>query len=321
MTIVLLFFSALFFAYLTQPLCARLTSFFSSRSLASIVSILICLTLISSLLIILAPLLGSELQKLKDRFPLMISVAHTQLMPIIERLNLPDSANLINSTKLKLLSYLDGNKEEVSTFVFKFLLRGTNIILDIIGWVVLVPVTMFYLLRDWNTLLANIIKFVPVRMRSALTIVLSETDKKLRLYIKGQAYTILAMGLFYSTALYFFSYENWLPIGVLSGILLILPYIGFFLATIIALLAGILDLGLTAGALTTLIIFSVGQVIEGFFLTPKLVGETVGLHPLAVIFSIIVFGSLLGFTGLLIAIPVTAIATSLITQAVKNNAI
>ena len=321
MTIVLLFFSALFFAYLTQPLCDRLTSFFSSRSLASIVSILVCLTLISSLLIILAPLLGSELQKLKDRFPLMISVAHTQLMPIIERLNLPDSANLINSTKLKLLSYLDGNKEEVSTFVFKFLLRGTNIILDIIGWVVLVPVTMFYLLRDWNTLLVNIIKFVPVRMRNAFTIILSETDKKLRLYIKGQAYTILAMGLFYSTALYFFSYENWLSIGILSGILLILPYIGFFLATIIALLAGILDLGLTAGALTTLIIFTVGQVIEGFFLTPKLVGETVGLHPLAVIFSIIVFGSLLGFTGLLIAIPVTAIASSLVTQAVKNNAI
>ena len=101
------------------------------------------------------------------------------------------------------------------------------------------------------------------------------------------------MAIFYSIALFIAGYENWLSIGILSGLLLILPYVGFVISMLISLLAGILDLGFVQGSIATILVFSIGQFIEGFLLTPKLVGDTVGLHPLAVIFSLLIFGSIL----------------------------
>ena len=181
------------------------------------------------------------------------------------------------------------------------------------------PVTVFYLLKDWDKIFTNCKQILPLKLKNIATAVASETDKKLKLYLKGQFYTICTMAIFYSTALFIAGYENWLSIGILSGLLLILPYVGFVISMLISLLAGILDLGFVQGSIATILVFSIGQFIEGFLLTPKLVGDTVGLHPLAVIFSLLIFGSILGFTGLLIAIPITAIISSLSAQALRSD--
>ncbi len=319
MEIILLFFSALFFAYLLEPLCSKAETICNSRAIASFLSILFALLVFTILVSVILPLFESEFQKLRERLPLMISVAHGHLMNQLIELNLSFQVDLIEELKGKVLEFISKFKEKISGYVIGFLLGGTNIILDFLGWLIIVPVTVFYLLKDWHRIFFNFRKIIPSKLKNITAAVAEETDKKLKLYLKGQFYTICAMATFYSVALLIAGYENWVSIGILSGVLLILPYIGFVISMIIALLAGILDLGFAHGTLATLVVFFIGQFIEGFLLTPKFVGESVGLHPLAVIFSLLIFGSILGFTGLLIAIPITAIFSSLSAQALRSD--
>jgi len=319
MDIILLFFSALFFAYLLEPICSRTETICNSRPIASLLAIFFALLMLTILGLVLMPLIESEFQKLRERFPLMISVAHGHLLNHLNELNLDGQADLIGDVKSKVLELVSKFKEKISGYALKFILGGTNIILDAIGWLVIVPVTVFYLLKDWDKIFTNCKQILPLKLKKISVAIASETDKKLKLYLKGQFYTICTMAIFYSIALFIAGYENWLSIGILSGLLLILPYVGFVISMLISLLAGILDLGFFQGSIATILVFSIGQFIEGFLLTPKLVGDTVGLHPLAVIFSLLIFGSILGFTGLLIAIPITAIISSLSAQALRSD--
>merc|ERR1711991_336459 len=129
---------------------------------------------------------------------------------------------------------------------------------------------------------------------------------------------MFSMSIYYTICLAIIGFESWFYLGIISGILLILPYVGFFIALTMSILAGILDLGLFYGLIFTGIIFGLGQIIEGFVLTPKLVGDSIGLHPLAVIFSLLFFGGILGFVGLLIALPLTAILSVIVVKMLKK---
>ena len=115
------------------------------------------------------------------------------------------------------------------------------------------------------------------------------------------------MSIYYTSLLLIAGYESWFSLGLLSGILVFLPYVGFAFSVILVLLSGLLELGPLYSLISVSLIYGLGQVIEGFFLTPKLVGDKIGLHPLAVIFSLMFFGTLFGFLGLLVALPIASI--------------
>ena len=143
MDIILLFFSAVFFAYLLEPLCSRAEIICNSRAIASLLAIVFALLVVTILGLVLLPLIESEFQKLRERLPLMISVAHGHLMNHLNELNLDYQADLIGGIKSKAMNLVSNYKEKISEYALSFILGGTNIILDAIGWLVIVPVTVF----------------------------------------------------------------------------------------------------------------------------------------------------------------------------------
>ena len=188
---------------------------------------------------------------------------------------------------------------------------GGSFAFALIGNAVLVPVALFYLLMDWHRFVARALEFVPPRLRSSVDSFTQEADAVLGQYLRGQLLVMLLLAIFYSAGLAMFGLDLALPIGVFTGLAIFVPYLGFGLGLILATLAGLLEFASTSGPsyafLMIAVVFGLGQLIESLFLTPRLVGERIGLHPLAVIFALLAFGQLFGFVGVLIALPASAV--------------
>jgi predicted PurR-regulated permease PerM len=157
-------------------------------------------------------------------------------------------------------------------------------------------------------MIARLGALVPPRWRQSSASLLGEIDALLGQYLRGQLLVMLALAAYYALALLAGGYSLWLPIGVLTGLLVAIPYLGFALGAAFALLTGMLELGPLRGLAVTAIVYGLGQVLESFILTPRLIGERIGLHPLAVILALMAFGALFGFVGVLLALPLAAMA-------------
>jgi len=317
MEIIYLFLTAFLIAYLLEPVCKRLINFGLGKSISSFFSILFGLLILFLMIMIALPILDTELIKLKSKLPVMISNGYSEFKPILEKI-LGPNIEVIEDVKSKAIEWLKNYSGALSKLIFEFLVSGTNLIMTLIGWLVIIPVSIFYLLRDWDSFFTKILFSIPKKFQQDLSDIISNSDKKLKLYLKGQLFVMFSMSIYYTICLAIIGFESWFSLGIISGILLILPYVGFFIALTMSILAGILDLGLFYGLIFTGIIFGLGQIIEGFVLTPKLVGDSIGLHPLAVIFSLLFFGGILGFVGLLIALPLTAILSVIVVKMLKK---
>jgi predicted PurR-regulated permease PerM len=185
---------------------------------------------------------------------------------------------------------------------------GGNVLLTLLGNAVLVPVVLFYLLADWPQLLGRARGLIPPRLRPASEALLQECDDMLGHYLRGQLMVMGALALYYTLALALAGFELAVPVGVFTGLAIFVPYLGFGLGAALALLAGVLQFSSWYGVGAVLLIYGVGQVAESFFLTPRLVGERIGLHPIAVIFVLLAFGHLFGFVGVLLALPLGALS-------------
>ena len=148
---------------------------------------------------------------------------------------------------------------------------------------------------------------VPPRLREQMLGFVHEADQVLGQYLRGQLLVMLILAAFYSIGLMLFGFELALPVGVFTGLAVFIPFIGFGLGLILALLAALLEFGSWYGFIAVAIVYGVGQVVESVYLTPSLVGERIGMHPVAVIFVLLAFGHLLGFVGVLVALPVSAV--------------
>jgi predicted PurR-regulated permease PerM len=181
---------------------------------------------------------------------------------------------------------------------------GGSVALALAGYAVLVPVALFYMLYDWTRLVSSVIELVPPAWRERFDGFMRDCDEVLGEYLRGQMLVMLALAVFYSVGLSLFGLDLALPIGVFTGLAVFVPYLGFGLGLVLALLAGLLQLAPSQALLMVAMVYGLGQLIESFVLTPRLVGERIGLHPLAVILALMAFGQVLGFVGVLIALPV-----------------
>ena len=180
----------------------------------------------------------------------------------------------------------------------------------VLGWLatfVLIPVVLFYLLLDWHSLLARLKNGIPRRWVGMTSGLALEVDSLLAQYLRGQLTVMLVLAAYYSIALTLFGFDVALPVGLITGLLVFIPYLGFGLGLILATIAAVLQFDGFHGLIAVALVYGFGQVLEGFFLTPRLVGERIGLHPLAVIFALLAFGQVFGFVGVLLALPASAI--------------
>ena len=191
--------------------------------------------------------------------------------------------------------------------VLPWLSGSSAALLNFLMNAVLLPVVLFYLLRDWPTLLERIEELVPRRWNRLVLQIAGESDEVLAEFLRGQILVMLVMSVFYSLGLWFTGLEFALTIGLVAGMLVFIPYVGMITGLVLATLASAAQFTSFGSVLLVWAVFGAGQLLEGMVVTPRLVGERIGLHPLAVIFALLAFGQMFGFFGVLLALPLSAV--------------
>lgn len=280
------------------------------RLVAVVVVELVFIVLVLGVILLIVPILAKELPLLREQVPVLLDGMNAVVKPFLAQFGIKMALD-VGSIKAFILKYLSANVEDTFGSVMTSLKLGGSVAFAILGNAVLIPVALFYLLMDWKRFVRRTLEFVPPRLRAAYDSFTNEADAVLGQYLRGQLLVMLFLSIFYSVGLALFGLDLALPIGIFTGLAVFVPYVGFGLGLILATLAGLLEFAATAGPAKALImvavVFGLGQFIESLFLTPRLVGERIGLHPLAVIFALLAFGQLFGFVGVLIALPASAV--------------
>jgi predicted PurR-regulated permease PerM len=257
------------------------------------------------LLLILVPVLQKEIIALQKAFPAMVAKLNETLVPKLREW-FGITVQLNAQTIRDLLSEQVGAQSDLIADIFKRIRAGGAALLGVAGMLLLTPVVLFYLLVDWHDFKARFEALIPRRWHAQTIGMLNEIDALLAQFLRGQLTVMAVLAVYYSVALAIAGFDTALPVGILTGLLIFIPYVGFTLGLLLALLAGLLQFEPLYALLAVGLIYGVGQVVESFFLTPRLVGERIGLHPLAVIFALLAFGQVFGFFGVLAALPVSA---------------
>jgi predicted PurR-regulated permease PerM len=290
-----------------DALCAlRFGQWSMPRALAVVLVMLVFLASLGALALIVVPVLRTELPLLQAQIPAFLGKLDSVLSPRLAQLGIRIK---LDGTGLRsiLTQQMATSGDEVWTTVLASARVGGSALLGWAATLVLIPVVLFYLLLDWHRLLAQVTGAVPRRWVRQTVGMAHEVNLLLAQYLRGQLLVMLVLAVYYSAALSFAGFEVALPVGILTGLLVFIPYLGFGLGLVLALIAAVLQFPGWSGLVSVAAIYGAGQVIEGFFLTPRLVGERIGLNPLAVIFALLAFGQLFGFVGVLLALPASAI--------------
>jgi len=293
-------------AYALQPAVEAMARRRVPRVLAVSLVVLLALVAALALLLLVVPILARELPALRDQIPLGADRLNQHLSPWLAQFGLNVQLD-VAGIKAMVLKFLDGNLEDWLTTLLTSARIGGSFVLALLGNAVLVPVVLFYLLLDWPTLMQRLHHLVPPRLRGPVDSFLGECDAVLGQYLRGQLLVMLTLSLWYAGALALAGFELALPVGVFTGMVIFIPYLGFGMGLLLALLVALLQFSGWYGLAAVAVIYGLGQVLESFVLTPRLVGERIGLNPLAVIFALLAFGQLLGFVGVLAALPLSAV--------------
>jgi len=296
-------------AYALHPLVRYLQKL-SPRLFPRLVSVLlvevVALFAVLGIILLLVPILTREIPLLQQQLPALLDRLAVNVNPWLAKFGIQLSLDVV-SLKAQLIKYLSANRDDWVDPLVASLKLGGNFALTAIGNMILIPVVLFYLLSEWDRWVLQIVQWVPLAWRPAYDSFMSECDAVLGQYLRGQLLVMLALSFFYAAGLMAFGLDLAIPIGVFTGLAVFVPYLGFGLGLMLALLAGILQFASLQAVLMVAVVFGLGQLLESFWLTPKWVGERIGLHPLAVIFALLAFGQILGFVGVLVALPASAV--------------
>jgi predicted PurR-regulated permease PerM len=307
-------------AYLGDPLVDRLeTRGFGQwrlgRTLAVVLVFLLMMLVFAAALLVLVPMLIDQLRLLLENLPMYVAwVSDTAWPWLSQRLGLETDALDVE----QLASWGKTYWREISGAalqVAETLGRGGQAIVQWLTSLVLIPVVAFYLMRDWDKLVAGIQNLLPRRTVGEVTRLAGEIDEVLGAFIRGQLVVMLALGMIYSIGLWLIGIDLAILIGMGAGLLSIVPYLGSIVGLAAAAAAALFQYQDVLHLVLVLAVFAAGQTAEGMFLTPKLVGDRIGLHPVAVIFAVLAGGQLFGFLGILLALPVTAALNVLVRHA------
>ena len=309
------FFAAALLAYLGDPLVDRLEQHKLSRTF-SVVIVFISLFLILILaLLLLVPMLEQQISYLFKSVPAYIEVLQTQWLPgLAEKLGVDPTVLDFDSIKNILQQHFQQAGGLVAS-VFSSIKQSGMALIAWLANLVLIPVVTFYLLRDWDILVARIDELMPRQYQPSIARLAKESDDVLAAFMRGQFMVMLALGAVYATGLWLVGLELALLIVILAGLVSFVPYLGFILGVIAASIAMLLQTQDLFQLLPVLLVFGVGQMLEGMLLTPLLVGDRIGLHPVAVIFAVLAGGQLFGFVGILLALPVAAVLAVMLRHA------
>lgn len=292
--------------YLGDPLVDRLQRYKLSRTVAVTIVFVVLSIFVLLFFLVLIPILEAQILKLAKKVPLYIDNTLLVLKPYLQNELGMDLSQLDTSLK----HWVAENIGETSG-IFNELLKTISASgALLIGWATtlfLTPILTFYMLRDWDRFVSYIHELLPRHIEPAISRVAKEADEVLGAFLRGQLLVMITLGMLYSVGLSLIGIEFAFLIGLLAGLVSFVPYLGLIVGISVASLAVLMQTQSVTDLLLVFGVFGIAQLIEGAFLTPLLVGERIGLHPVTVIFAVLAGGQLFGFFGVLLGLPMAAV--------------
>ena len=299
------FLAAAILAYIFDPLVDRLQARGISRSIGTVIAVLLLLLGIVLLFVIVVPLFYKEIQQLTEEFPGFVEKLKTTAIPWInEKAGL--TLSLDSSSFRQFITDNMSDASGIAKKVFASVGGGGLMVVGFLINLLLIPVVLFYVLRDWDMMVANVDTSIPRRYYASVSTIAREIDAVLSEFLRGQISVMLIMSVFYVTGLWMVGLNFALPVGLITGLLVFVPYLGSGTGLVLGTVAAVMQFPSINGVALVWLVFGIGQLIEGFVITPWLVGNRVGLHPVAVLFALLAFGQVFGFFGVLLALPASA---------------
>ena len=301
-------------AYVGDPLVDRLERLGLSRTLGVCIVFVVFFGVLITALVLMVPLLEEQVVTFAQNIPDWLKWLQDVGLPRIG-VHLPAGVRLDAVGLRNAITHNLTQAGDIAETVFNRVKESTPALLGFIANLLLIPVVSFYLLRDWDLLVARIGQMIPPRLRPHAEGLARETDGVLSALIRGQLLVMAALAAIYSIGLTIAGLKVALLIGICAGLVSFIPYLGFVSGLLAASIAMVVQTQEVAPLLWVLVVFAIGQVLESGVLTPMLVGDRIGLHPVAVIFAILAGGQLFGFVGVLVALPVAAVLAVLLRHA------
>jgi putative permease len=305
-------------AYILQPLISTICSKYNiSRTIIAFVVFIIFISIFLFLLIGLLPSIYQQIASLINKIPTYKNYIQTEIVPMIV-------------TKVTLIDPTIGAKikdslQSLISSIFSIITLLTNNIwfytvatINKVAMILLIPIILFYFLRDWPKMIDNLESLLPLQEKSKVREILFSINKLLSAYIRGQLNICLLLACFYGLGLSIIGTELSLLIGILSGILIIIPFIGTLISFSLAIIIGYFSFGWQIELSYIILLYVIGNIIESYILTPKIIGDKIGLHPLWIMFSVFASGALFGFIGIFFAIPIAGIIKVLLNVGIEQ---
>ena len=290
-------------AYIFDPLVDRLEARGLSRTTGTVLVIVLAGLALFSLLLIALPLFQGQFAELSQRVPAALDLLQTRFLPWLQQtFNIHIDPNLD-----ALKNWLTEKAAQQGADWLPTLQTGALAIVGMLANLLLIPVVMFYLLKDWDVMVERVAALTPRPWINTVNRIARAMDQVVGEFLRGQIAVMATLSAYYALALWAAGLNYALPIGLLTGVLSFVPFLGFGLGLILALLVALLQFADWTGVGWVVGIYLAGQVLESYVITPRLVGERVGLHPVAVVFALAAFGQLFGFVGVLLAVPLAAV--------------
>jgi predicted PurR-regulated permease PerM len=305
---------AALFAYLGDPLVDRLERRMT-RSLAVSLVFLVMIVVVVAIMLVLVPFIERQIGNFLGQLPTWIDWFQTRAAPWLEE-HLGISTDVLDTQQV--ISVLQAHWKEAGGIATAVLGRVSKSGLTIVGWalnIVMIPVVAFYLLRDWDIMVERIHALIPRSIEPVVAHLARESDDVLGAFLRGQLSVMVALGIFYGVGLWLVGISVGPLIGMIAGLISFVPYLGAITGVVMAVIAALVQYQDWTHVVFVLIVFVIGQSLEGYVLVPRLVGEKIGLHPVAVIFAVLAGGELFGFLGVLLALPVASVVMVLLRYA------
>jgi predicted PurR-regulated permease PerM len=301
-------------AYLGDPLVDRLEKLRLPRTAGVAIVFVVFFGVLVTALVLMVPMLEQQIVTFAQNIPEWLKWVQDVGLPKLG-VHLPAGVRLDATGLRNAITHNLGEAGDIASAVLSRVEQSTPALLGFFADLLLIPIVSFYLLRDWDLLVARIDQLIPPRLRPRAEQLARETDGVLSALIRGQLLVMAALAVYYSVGLGIAGLKVALLVGIFTGLVSFIPYLGYFSGLVAACIAMAVQTQEVTPVLWVAVVYAVGQVLESGLLTPLLVGDRIGLHPVAVIFAILAGGQLLGFAGVLVALPVAAVVAVLLRHA------
>lgn len=316
-SVLLPFVTGIIIGYLLDPFASRIEKLGLNRTFSTFIVLILVVIIVVPSLILLFGVIDEQLGRFINVIPQYIASFLKKLEPFMNELH----QRFPSMEPEKIREYMRNNMTnnlKIIGGVFRSIITSGFAIFNLISLLLITPVVTFYMLRDWDKFINKVDSLLPRGSKKSVREQARQIDRTLAGFIRGQLSVCLILGTYYSMGLYFVGLDLGVLVGFLAGIISFIPYVGSIVGFLLSLGIAFAQFDSLMPILQVVLVFAIGQFVEGNFLTPKLVGENVGLHPVWVMFALLAGGVLLGFLGLMIAVPVAAIIGVLLRHAIEN---